>query len=97
MNEIPIDLVGDDHEVVTACHLADLAHDIRSRQCARRVVGNREHHAAKRPAGGSGLDCGIRESLRVGHAAVPGDRRHQAGPAIKEGGLGGIADPARLR
>ena len=95
VRQVPVDLVGDDEQVVALGHSAQRADRVRRGQRPRRVIGQRDDHRADPPPLAPGRRHRGGQQLRVRHAALAGQDRHVDRPDAGQRGLRGVTDPAR--
>ena len=74
VDQVAVDLVGDDQQVVTVGHLAEGPHRLRGREGAGGVVREGDHDRAQWRTGSPGVGRGGRQRRRVWHTALSGRR-----------------------
>jgi len=94
VHEVPVDLVGDDDQVVLLGDLAQFPDRPVPGQRAGRVVREGEDDRTDLAPVGAGLPHGGSELAGVGHAALAGPDVHEVGPGAEQAGLRRVGDPA---
>ena len=94
VDQVQVDLVGDDRQVLLLGDPAQLADQRRRGRGAGRVVRDGHQHRGGGGALGAQPGRGLGQRRRVGHPALVTTHRHRPGRLAQDAVLRGIADPA---
>ena len=97
VDQVAVDLVGDDRQIELAGHLDDPPDGVRGGQRSAGVVGQRDQQRAHLTSPGPRAQDRGHDVLGIRHPSLAGGRRNEQGTRPDQVGLGGVADPARHR
>ena len=94
VDQIAVDLVGDDEQVELAGDLGQAAHGLLACDGPGRVVGHGDHDGVDGAALVAGVGDGGVQQVGLGDPALPGGGGNHDGAAADQTALGGVTDPA---
>ena len=97
MDQVAVDLVGDDDQVVLVGYLAQGADRVRPGQPAGRVVGQGDDDRADPASGQPRVPDRRREPARIADPALARRRGHEVAAGADQAGLRSVAHPAGAR